>query len=138
MSDLLFGVRAVCAKTSKIPWYPGGVQRIGQPIGFQNQHLTNIAMKLNSKARGVNHKFDAQHVQQLLGDGNPLANTIVFGSDVGHPPVGSLTGVPSVACVVASLDTEFQNYPGSMRLQAGGQEVWYTFHPTTFRANDVR
>jgi hypothetical protein len=123
MSDLNYGLRAVCAKTSKINWYPRPFPRAGQLMGFQGQPLDNIALKLNIKAGGVNHKFDAQPLKLHLGVDNPLENTIVFGADVGHPGSGSVAGIPSVACVVASLDIEFQNYPGSMRLQAGGQEV---------------
>jgi hypothetical protein len=102
---------------------PKTVPRAGQLMGFQGQHLDNIALKLNIKAGGVNHKFDAQPLKLHLGVDNRLENTIAFGADVGHPGSGSVAGIPSVACVVASLDIEFQNYPGSMRLQAGGQEV---------------
>jgi hypothetical protein len=42
---------------------------------------------------------------------------------VGHSPISSFQGVPSIAAVVASYDNQFQNYPGSIRLQPGGQEV---------------
>jgi len=123
MSDLQFGLTAVCAVTKDFPWYESGFPKISQPRGFAMQHLDNLVMKFNSKSSGVNQKLDAVTLQRLLGDDNKRENTIVFGADVGHPGSGSLAGVPSIACLVASLDTDLQNYPGSMRLQAGGQEV---------------
>jgi eukaryotic translation initiation factor 2C len=73
-------------------------------------------MKFNSKVMGTNHKLQRSDIQRLLGPENQHANTIIFGADVGHPGSGSMAGIPSVACVVASSDVKFQNYPGSMRL----------------------
>jgi eukaryotic translation initiation factor 2C len=123
LSDLQHGVRAVCAHTPKINWYSRANPGKGQPVGFQTQHSDNIAMSFNSKVMGTNHKLQRSDIQRLIGPENQHANTIVFGADVGHPGSGLMAGIPSVACVVASSDVECQNYPGSMRLQAGGQEV---------------
>jgi eukaryotic translation initiation factor 2C len=140
-SDMHYGVRTVCAVGSKIPYYAQDMYdnrrgQLIQPAGFQHQHLDNLALKFNFKCGGRNHGFDdAQQIQTLLGQENQRRDTIVFGADVAHPPVGGGAGYPSIACVVASSDTHFQNFPGSMRLQAGRQEVgsprnFYSTHLT--------
>jgi eukaryotic translation initiation factor 2C len=81
------------------------------------QYLTNLCMKINMKGGGINHQ-----VAFTAGKLN-LNKTIVFGADVTHPGASQCIGYPSIACVVASVDRYFMNYPGSMRLQAGRQEV---------------
>ncbi|KAF1972475.1 hypothetical protein BU23DRAFT_599567 [Bimuria novae-zelandiae CBS 107.79] len=43
-------------------------------------------------------------------------------ADAARPAVSDPAGMPSIAAVVESIDQEFQNYPGSMRLQPGRQE----------------
>ncbi|KAF2740119.1 stem cell self-renewal protein Piwi, partial [Polyplosphaeria fusca] len=78
-----------------------------------------LAMKFNIKAGGLNHKLVDGVLDQYLPKRN---TTVIFGADVTHPPAGSMVGYPSIACVVGSVDNNFQNYPGSMRLQAGRQE----------------
>jgi hypothetical protein len=115
LSDLVHGVHSVCAIAGKIKYYDSPNKF--QAIGYANQHLDNFALKFNLKTGGVNHKLFNNYL------GADKENTIIFGADVAHPGVGVVAGMPSIACVVASLDSDFQNYPGSMRLQAGGQEV---------------
>jgi hypothetical protein len=89
LSDLQHGVQAVCAHTPKINWYSRANPSKDQPVGFQTQHLDNIAMNFNSKVMGTNHKLQRSDIQRLLGPENQHANTIVFGADVGHPGSGS-------------------------------------------------
>jgi eukaryotic translation initiation factor 2C len=48
--------------------------------------------------------------------------TIVFGADVHHPGVG-LTGRPSIAAVVASLDSHFARHAAVVRAQEHRKEV---------------
>jgi hypothetical protein len=121
-SDLHHGVRTICAVGSKITHYHEA--QFKQAAGFGHQHLDNLALKFNIKAGGQNHHFqNTSAIQAHLGQANQLRDTIVFGADVAHPPVGAVAGYPSIACVVASSDEHLQNYPGSMRLQAGRQEV---------------
>lgn len=71
------------------------------------------------KAGGLNFAFTRDSLNQLLGIDE--YTTVIFGADANHPPVGSFQGVPSIAAVVASSDSAFQNFPASMHLQAGGQ-----------------
>ncbi|KAF2005627.1 stem cell self-renewal protein Piwi, partial [Amniculicola lignicola CBS 123094] len=118
-ADLEFGVQTVCALGTKIKFIDQG-ENSRLPPGFQRQHLSNLAMKFNFKSGGKNHALENATLNRLLG---PLRNsTMVLGADVAHPPAASIVGYPSIACVVASDDNTFLNYPGSMRLQAGGQE----------------
>ncbi|KAF2867795.1 Piwi domain-containing protein [Massariosphaeria phaeospora] len=116
-ADLTHGVRTVCAVGDNIPYYRH--RNNHQDAGYQVQHLDNIAMKFNSKSGGSNHNLSSTSLD-LLREYRDV--TIILGADVTHPGVGSPFGYPSVACVVGSDDKQFQNYPGSMRLQAGGQE----------------
>ncbi|RMZ74672.1 rna interference and silencing [Pyrenophora seminiperda CCB06] len=81
------------------------------------QYFANVAMKVNQKLGGVNHKV-------ALGNLVPLtAMTIVFGIDVTHPSPKSSQTAPSIAGVVASVDADFSQYPGSMRTQARRVEM---------------
>jgi hypothetical protein len=117
---LIHGVHTVCVLINKIRYYAVG-QGGYQLDGYQNQHLDNLALKFNMKSGGNNFVFNPDLWTRLLGWHRNT--TVIFGADVGHPPIGSYQGVPSVAAVLASYDNQFQNYPGSMRLQYGGQEV---------------
>jgi eukaryotic translation initiation factor 2C len=118
-ADLDYGVQVVCAVGVDIPHYQPGEGQ--QAPGFQNARLSNLALKFNMKSGGHNHVLNSLDLNDLLR--KERNSTVIFGADVTHPPVGSVAGHPSIACVVASVDGEFQNYPGSMRLQAGKQEV---------------
>jgi hypothetical protein len=43
--------------------------------------------------------------------------TMVLGADVTHPSPLSAPGTPSIAAVVASVDSDFIQYPASLRIQ---------------------
>jgi hypothetical protein len=49
--------------------------------------------------------------------------TIMVGIDVTHPGPGSRDGSPSIAAVVASVDDNFVQFPASLEIQKGKQEV---------------
>lgn len=81
------------------------------------QYFANVAMKFNQKLGGTNHTVN-------LAKMSPLDNkTILFGIDVTHPSPGSAESAPSIAGVVGSIDTMFSQYPASMRVQKGRQEM---------------
>jgi len=48
---------------------------------------------------------------------------MLMGADVTHPSPGSLHGTPSIASVVASVDSSFARYPASMQLQETRKEM---------------
>lgn len=77
----------------------------------------NIALKYQLKLKGITHHVDYGNHAEIL------KNTIVLGADVTHPGPGAANGCPSIAAVVGSVDAAIMTFPGSMRLQAGRQEV---------------
>ncbi|KAK7541569.1 Piwi domain-containing protein [Phyllosticta citricarpa] len=86
------------------------------------QTLSNLAMKFNLKAGGVNQSLEYKTEFRKLFNSQNMVDTLVLGADVTHPGAGSCHGCPSIAAVVGSVDEQFSNMPGSMRLQASRQE----------------
>ncbi|KAK0452966.1 argonaute-like protein [Desarmillaria tabescens] len=78
----------------------------------QDQYLSNIALKVNTKLGGINHKLDDQAMRWLR-----KKKTMMVGIDVTHPTPGTRFGTPSIAAVVASVDDDFVQFPASMRIQ---------------------
>lgn len=87
-----------------------------------DQIRSNIALKINMRYGGYNHNFDPAEFNNVLSLGR-RKNTIVIGADIAHCGGGGKEGSPSIACLVGSNTSAFMSYPGSMRLQRGGQEV---------------
>lgn len=81
------------------------------------QYYANVALKFNLKCGGVNQLLPNQ-----LGFLNQ-GTTMVVGIDVTHPAPKSMEGTPSIAAVVASIDSEYGQWPGSIRCQASKQEM---------------
>ena len=86
------------------------------------QYFANVALKFNLKRGGIN--------QQLSPPGSKAAlalfknaKTMVVGVDVTHPSPGSLEKSPSIAAVVASIGTDFGQWPGKVFLHSSRQEV---------------
>jgi eukaryotic translation initiation factor 2C len=104
--DCKLGVPNICNIGSKFSKEKG-----------QMQYFANVAMKFNQKLGGVNHTVELKRMAPLD------AQTILFGIDVTHPSPGSSESAPSVAGVVASVDSMFSQYPASMRTQKGRQEM---------------
>jgi eukaryotic translation initiation factor 2C len=83
-----------------------------------DQYMGNVMMKANLKVGGINHSVTGIHQH--------LNNTLVLGADVTHPGFGALSGTPSIAAVVGSVDNTGGMFLGSMCLQKGREEVSYT------------
>jgi hypothetical protein len=81
------------------------------------QYFSNVALKFNQKLGGVNHKIQGKGLSPLDD------KMILFGIDVTHPSPGSSETAPSIAGVVASIDSDYSQYPGSIRTQAGREEM---------------
>lgn len=103
--DIKCGVQSVCSVGSKIQ----------KPKG-QDMYLGNLALKFNIKGGGV------VHTQR---DMYPLGNNdcMLVGIDVTHPSPGSAEQAPSIAGVVASVDEQLSQWPGSLRTQRGKEEM---------------
>ncbi|KAJ7653632.1 argonaute-like protein [Mycena polygramma] len=78
----------------------------------QDQYLSNICLKVNSKLGGINHLLEPSAMKWLTKQ-----KTMMVGVDVTHPSPGSRVGAPSIAAVVASLDDNFVQFPASLRIQ---------------------
>jgi len=117
VADLECGKYTVCVVGSKL-FDDQNSRRVAR-----FQVMSNLALKVNMKMGGDNHWLDFAHLNNAIGSANRAKNTMVCGADVTHPSSGTRVGCPSIACVVGSVDNYFMNYPGSMRLQAGRQEV---------------
>ena len=81
---------------------PGEIEKL--TFLFQDQYFSNIALKLNAKLGGVNHKLESGSLRWLKG-------TMIVGMDVTHPAIGCVKGTPSIAAVVASNDENFMQFP---------------------------
>lgn len=94
LGDVEFGIQTVCLVRNKITNNKG--------------YFTNIALKVNLKFGGVNHKL--QNAHPLLKGGK----TMVVGYDVTHPtnlPTGAGENAPSLVGLVASIDSDLGQWP---------------------------
>lgn len=110
-ADVFYGIHTVCVVGSNKKFY----NNFGSK---QIQYCTNVALKFNLKAGGVNHALPPEKLG-MLKDGK----TMVVGIDVTHPSPGSIEKVPSIAGVVASIDKQYAQWPASIRPQKSRQEM---------------
>ncbi|KAI0483833.1 ribonuclease H-like domain-containing protein [Xylaria cf. heliscus] len=83
------------------------------------QIFANLGLKINLKMGGVNHR---------LGNGVTIVKqkpTMIVGYDVTHPTnlAGNSRGVPSLAGMVASVDSDLGQWPGTAWAQSARQEM---------------
>ncbi|KAI1122648.1 ribonuclease H-like domain-containing protein [Nemania abortiva] len=83
------------------------------------QIYANLGLKINLKMGGINHKLrdDVTIVKQQP--------TMVVGYDVTHPTnlSGNMEGIPSLVGMVASVDRELGQWPGTAWAQEGRVEM---------------
>jgi len=107
-ADVKYGIHTVCCIGRKLQTEDG-----------QSQFLGNLALKLNIKGGGRNHT--------VQDSSNPLMkelpHTMLVGIDVTHPSPGSSEGAPSIAGVVASYESDLQQWPASLRRQTSRTEM---------------
>lgn len=108
--DVKYGIQTINCVGSKLQ----------KPKG-QEMYMGNLAIKFNIKGGGVNHVLTGN---STLAKSKPLdKQTMLMGIDVTHPSPGSVKGAPSIACVVASTDEHLCQWPGSVEVQTGRQEM---------------
>lgn len=102
-ADIKAGVHTVCVQSEK--------------LDKGAQYWANVALKFNMKMGGIN-----QVLPKKLGklDGG---DTMLVGIDVTHPAPKSMLLTPSIAAVVASTDSTYGQYPGSLRCQESRKEM---------------
>ncbi|CAI7816651.1 unnamed protein product [Closterium sp. NIES-53] len=115
-SPLYAPIKKLCDTVIGVP-----TQCIVQPPGkgFNDQYLTNVALKMNMKMRGVNWVL-TDTIRRSMRPLNEMP-TMVFGLDVSHGAPGS--HAPSVAAVVASMDPNASKYAVRRRAQHRRQET---------------
>ncbi|CAE6486384.1 unnamed protein product [Rhizoctonia solani] len=107
LCDVQLDVLTVCVQASKF--------KDDKP-----QYNANVALKFNAKLGGINHSIDPQDKVMAWVRAQP---TMMIGSDVTHPSPGSARGTPSIAAVVGSVDSQFGQFPASLRLQESKKEM---------------
>ncbi|KAL6230415.1 hypothetical protein BDW75DRAFT_73543 [Aspergillus navahoensis] len=76
------------------------------------QYFANVGLKFNLKLGGVNQVVRPSQLG-ILGEGK----TMLLGIDVTHPSPFSAKGAPSVAAMVASVDSCLGQWPAEIRIQ---------------------
>lgn len=110
-ADVKFGIHTVCAVSEKVQKEvakgPGGMQ-----------YFANLTLKFNLKNGGANQLLPLDKLG-FLKDGD----TMIVGIDVTHPAPGSMVGTPSIAAVVSSVNSQYAQWPGSIRCQESKKEM---------------
>ncbi|KAJ9381429.1 hypothetical protein DTO063F5_6175 [Paecilomyces variotii] len=105
--DRRVGVRNVCVLAHKF------MGKFGRDV----QYFANVALKVNLKFGGVNQSLWPDKLG-IISEGK----TMVVGIDVTHPSPGSRSNAPSVAGIVASIDSSLAQWPADIRVQTGRVE----------------
>ncbi|KAI1763097.1 Piwi-domain-containing protein [Hypoxylon sp. FL1150] len=101
--DIIYGIATICVVGQKLKDTPSFAQYIG-----------NMAMKFNLKLGGENHSVNF---------GSELQNTMIVGIDVTHPSPSSSEKAPSIAGMVASIDSNLGQWPAVIRRQGSRVEM---------------
>jgi eukaryotic translation initiation factor 2C len=102
LCDRRYGLHAICLANQKCK------------NENDKQRWSNIILKMNLKAAGINHTVNSRLIGPL---GSFMETALVLGADVTHPGPGSVPGCPSIAAIVGSVDRHAGRFLGSMRLQ---------------------
>ncbi|KAI5807574.1 Piwi domain-containing protein [Peziza echinospora] len=105
LGDVRYGINTICIQNRHL-----APKRRDMVPTLSRNLLGNIAMKVNFKLGGTNHML---YTTPTFLNGKVM----IMGMDLTHASPGSLRGAPSIAGVVASCDSEYVNYPASLRLQ---------------------
>ncbi|KAJ5642280.1 hypothetical protein N7490_006280 [Penicillium lividum] len=84
----------------------------------QDQYCANVGLKINLKLGGGNQTLRNSDLG-LFGNGK----TMLVGIDVTHPSPGSVGIAPSVAGIVASVDSALAQWPAEVCIQEKRQEM---------------
>ncbi|KIJ60908.1 hypothetical protein HYDPIDRAFT_31786 [Hydnomerulius pinastri MD-312] len=109
LCDLKLDIATICMQSEKV-----------NKEGNLAQYYANVALKVNMKMGGINHKLDPRSGAWLQS-----ASTMVVGMDVTHPSrgSGSVKGTPSIVAVVASVDNHYAQYPASLAIRKSKVEI---------------
>ncbi|KZT65518.1 Piwi-domain-containing protein [Daedalea quercina L-15889] len=113
-SRIYCGLKRICDMELGVHTVGMQPDKATKPKG-QGMYFGNVALKVNMKLGGMNHVLDAASTKWLRD--SMLKNTMLVGIDVTHGSTGSKAGSPSLAAIVASVDSDFTNYPAELRIQ---------------------
>ena len=102
--DVVYGIRTQCVKSNNAK-------------KADMQTMANICLKINAKLGGTTSVIDKGIRSPILK--RPV---IIFGADVTHPSPRDVT-TPSIAAVVASMDSHPNQYSAEVRVQGHRVEV---------------
>ncbi|KAI0849501.1 Piwi-domain-containing protein [Daldinia vernicosa] len=106
LGDLHHGIATICVAGDKLD-----AQR--NPA----QYVANISMKLNLKLGGNNQYVKFNELTSLN-----FSETMVVGIDVTHPSPSSSKDTPSIAAVVATINSSLGQWPAVIRRQAEARQ----------------
>ena len=105
IGDVKVGVHTVCV--------------VGKKLAEKSpQYFANVALKFNLKLGGINQCIDGTQLGIINED-----KTMVVGVDVTHPSPGSASNAPSVAGMVASVNSSLGQWPADLRIQESRKEM---------------
>lgn len=105
IADTKYGLHTICSVSSKL-------------VKNQSQYFNNVALKVNLKLGGINQLVDNTRLG-VINEGK----TMVIGIDVTHPSPGSASNAPSVTSMVASVDRWLGQWPATLLVQTGREEM---------------
>lgn len=103
--DVRQGVRNICVLADKLK-------------GANDQYYANVGLKFNLKLGGANQSLRPADLG-IISEGK----TMLVGVDVTHPSPGSSGDAPSVAGMVASVDSALGQWPAELKVQTSRQEM---------------
>lgn len=83
-----------------------------------DQYCANVGLKFNLKLGGTNQALNPSELG-IISQGK----TMLVGIDVTHPSPGSSSAAPSVAGMVASIDSSLAQWPAELCVQRSRQEM---------------
>lgn len=101
--DVQYGIATICVSAFKL-----------QKAKSIDSYLGNMMMKFNLKLGGNNQFVNFKNTTML-----DLDQTMIVGIDVTHPSPGCSDNAPSIAGMVASVDSRLGQWPAVLRLQSG-------------------
>ena len=87
-------------------------------VNPNDQYNANVGLKINLKLGGANQALRTADLG-IISEGK----TMLVGVDVTHPSPGSAISAPSVAGIVASVDSTLAQWPAEIRVQGARQEM---------------
>ncbi|KAJ6029801.1 hypothetical protein N7499_012209 [Penicillium canescens] len=87
-------------------------------VNPNDQYNANVGLKINLKLGGANQALRTADLG-IISEGK----TMLVGIDVTHPSPGSASSAPSVAGIVASVDSTLAQWPAEIRVQVARQEM---------------